>query len=102
VNSAMTTAFAVLTLCATGCASTALSSQPTTARRDCTPPGAYVVSPPTSQHGFLTPAGKEPRVQTVGTVELEQRGVSDDVMPGVAARTATDTSHGRGDATYCF
>jgi hypothetical protein len=102
VKSAMTTAFAVLTLCATGCASTALSSQPTTARRECTPPGAYVVSPPTVQHGFLTPAGADPRVQTVGTAQLEQRGVSGDEAQGVAARTATDTAHGRGDATYCF
>jgi hypothetical protein len=97
----MTTAFAVLTLCAAGCASTASNSQPTVAHRECMP-GAYVVSPPTSQHGFSTPAGAETRVQTVGTVQLEQRGVRAGESAGVDARTAADTATGRGDSAYCF
>jgi hypothetical protein len=95
-----TIAFILSTLAATGgCSATARSIHPTVARRECSAPGAYVVSPPTIQHGF-DPSVADPRVTAVGPARLEGRGVLPDTSGGVAARTPADTSD-RGGST-CF
>ena len=96
-------AFALFTLtAATGCSATVQSSRPTVvANRECSAPGAVVVSPPTVQHGF-DPNRADPAVRTVGTAQLEGRGVPADAPRGVAVRTAVDTSAGRGGPKYCF
>ena len=94
------TVFAALTLAATGCASTSMD-HPVTAHNNCTIPGAYVVNPDTSLHGFATTDPSQPRLETPGTARLEGRGVTPGAQ-GVAARTALDTSRGRGDTPYCL
>jgi hypothetical protein len=95
------TALAFLGLAASGCASSGVAHPPVA--RECSAPGAYVVSPPTSQHGFLTGSGSnDPRVQSVDTVELQGRGVPQNLTDGVPVRTAADTAAGRGDTVLCF
>ena len=94
------TVFAALTLAATGCASTSMD-HPVTAHNNCTIPGAYVVNPDTSLHGFATTDPSQPRLETPGTARLEGRGVAQG-SNGVAARTALDTARGRGDTAYCL
>jgi hypothetical protein len=101
MKTATITAFALFALAAaTGCSATAESVRPTVANRECSAPGAYVVSPPTVQRGF-DPTLSDSTVQTVGTAQLEGRGVPADTSRGVAVRTAADTS-ARGGPRYCF
>jgi len=96
------TAFALFTLAAAaGCSATTEAARPTVANRECSAPGALVVSPPTVQRGF-DPDLADPAVRTVGTAQLEGRGVPADTSRGVAVRTAVDTSAGRGGPKYCF
>lgn len=94
-------AMAVLALAATGCASTTSNASPATAHRECTAPGAYVVNPATNLHGFATGDASEPRVQTLDALQLQGRGVVTSDAQAVPARTAADTSTGRGNPT-CF
>jgi len=74
--------------------------RPHTASRECAPPGAIVVNPDSRLYGFVTTDEGQPRVVTPGTLELEGRGVKRSTN-GVAARTAVDTSQGRG-GSICF
>jgi hypothetical protein len=101
MRSAAITAFVLSSIgAATGCSVTAQSVPPTVVGRECSAPGAYVVSPPTIQHGF-DPSLADPRVITVGAARLEGRSVLPDTSRGVPARTAADASLGRG-GTICF
>lgn len=101
MKTASITAFALFTLAAaTGCSATTQSAQPTVASRECSAPGALVVSPPTVQRGF-DPDLADSTVHTVGTAKLEGRGVRADTSRGLPVRTAADTS-ARGGPRYCF